>query len=93
MHNVTGFGSPPDPQAEPIPGSAMARMLRTLRGAFAFTVVDATCDYSDHVLATLDISDVICLLSGLDAIGVQHLSIAMQTMQRQDPCASSCASS
>jgi pilus assembly protein CpaE len=45
-------------------------------------VVDATCDYSDHVLASLDLSDVVCLVSGLDAIGVRHLSIAMQTLQR-----------
>jgi len=82
MENVTGFGSPPDPQAEPLSSSAMPKMLRTLRDAFTFTIVDATCDYSDHVLASLDVSDAICLVSGLDAIGVRHLSIAMQTLQR-----------
>jgi pilus assembly protein CpaE len=44
-------------------------------------VVDATSEYSDHVLAALDLSDAICLVTGLDAIGVRHMSIAMQTLQ------------
>jgi pilus assembly protein CpaE len=44
-------------------------------------VIDATCEYSDHVLSALDLSDAICLVSGLDAIGVRHLSMAMQTLE------------
>jgi len=78
---ITGFGSRPDPRAEPIPGAAIARMLSKLKDAFPFTVVDATSEYSDHVLAALDLSDAICLVTGLDAIGVRHMSIAMQTLQ------------
>ena len=78
---TTGFGSPPDPRAEPIPGAAIARMLGKLKDAFSFSVVDATSEYSDHVLAALDLSDAICLVTGLDAIGVRHMSIAIQTLQ------------
>ena len=78
---ITGFGSRPDPRAEPIPGAAIARMLSKLKDAFPFSVVDATSEYSDHVLAALDLSDAICLVTGLDAIGVRHMSIAMQTLQ------------
>jgi pilus assembly protein CpaE len=78
---ITGFGSRPDPRAEPIPGAAIARMLSKLKEAFPFSVVDATSEYSDHVLAALDLSDAICLVTGLDAIGVRHMSIAMQTLQ------------
>jgi pilus assembly protein CpaE len=33
------------------------------------------------VLASFDLSDAICLISGLDAIGVRHLSIALRTME------------
>lgn len=79
---VTGFGSRPDPRAEPIPGAAIARMLSRMKETFAFTVVDATSEYSDHVLAALDLSDAICLVTGLDAIGVRHMSIAIQTLQK-----------
>jgi pilus assembly protein CpaE len=78
---ITGFGSRPDPRAEPIPAAAIARMLSKLKDAFPFSVVDATSEYSDHVLAALDLSDAICLVTGLDAIGVRHMSIAMQTLQ------------
>jgi len=78
---VTGFGSPPDPRAEPLPASAISKMLRTLKEAFTYTVVDATSDYADHVLSSFDLSDAICLISGLDAIGVRHLSIALRTME------------
>jgi pilus assembly protein CpaE len=81
VSGVVGFGSRPDPRAEPLRGAAVARILTALRGAFAFTIVDATSEYSDHVLAALDLSDVICLVSGLDAIGVRHMSIAMHTLQ------------
>lgn len=78
---VIGFGSRPDPRAEPIQGAAIARTLGALKESFAFVVVDATSEYSDHVLAALDLSDSICLISGLDAIGIRHMSIAIQTLQ------------
>jgi len=78
---ITGFGSRPAPRAEPIPGAAIARMLSKLKDAFSFCVVDATSEYSDHVVAALDLSDSICLVTGLDAIGVRHMSIAIQTLQ------------
>lgn len=81
VSGVVGFGSRPDPRAEPLAGAAVARILTALRAAFAFTIVDATSEYSDHVLAALDLSDVVCLVSSLDAIGVRHMSIAMHTLQ------------
>jgi pilus assembly protein CpaE len=79
---VTGFGSPPDPRAEPIPTAAMRRMLGGLKEAFPFTVVDATSEYSDHVLTTLETADAVCLVTGLDVIGVKHLSIGIHTLER-----------
>jgi pilus assembly protein CpaE len=82
VEGVTGFGSPPDPRAEPIPGGAMTKMLRLLKNAFAVTIVDATSEYSDHVLAAFDMADAICLITGLDAIGVRHMSIGLQTLQK-----------
>jgi pilus assembly protein CpaE len=82
LEGVIGFGSSSDPRAEPLPSGAITRMLRAMKEAFAFTVVDATSEYSDHVLAAFDLSDAICLISGLDAIGVRHLSIGMQTLKK-----------
>ena len=79
---VIGFGSNPDPRADPIPSGAITRMLRTLKDSFAFTVIDATAEYSDHVLAAFDLADAICLISGLDAIGVRHMLMGLQTLER-----------
>lgn len=81
LGGVIGFGSPPDPGAKPIGSEAMGKVLRALRSSFAYTIVDATSDYSDHVLAAFDLSDVICLVTGLDVIGVRHMSLGMQTLE------------
>lgn len=78
---VVGFGSPPDPGATPIGSEAMGAVLRGLRSSFPYTVIDATTEFSDHVLSAFDLSDVICLVTGLDVIGVRHLSLGMQTLE------------
>lgn len=79
--HLTGFGSPPDPSAEEISAEAMSELFRAMRSTFPFTVVDATCDYSDHVLAALDQSDEVCLITALDVISVRHLSMGMHTLE------------
>jgi pilus assembly protein CpaE len=79
--NVVGYGSPPDPQADPLTVHAVGRILRMLQEAFPFVVVDGSAEYSDHVLAAFDMSDVICLITGLDVIGVRHLSLGMRTLE------------
>lgn len=79
--NVVGFGSPPDPRAQPFSADAVARMIRTLREAFPFVVIDSSTEYTDHVLAAFDASDVVCFITGLDVIGVRHLSLGIQTLE------------
>ena len=78
---VVGFGSPPDPRATPLPAGATTKTIRALRDAFPFIVVDATSEYSDHVLAALDVSDIIVLVTGLDVIGIRHMSLGLQTLE------------
>src|SRR5207247_1369106 len=75
-----GDAAPVDPGAEPVSGEAMAKLLRAVRSAFTFTVVDASAAYSDQALATFDLSDVIFLIAGLDIVGVRHLSSALRTL-------------
>jgi pilus assembly protein CpaE len=79
--NVVGYGSPPDPQAQPLQVKAVDRIIGPLQRAFPFVVVDGSAEYSDHVLAAFDISDIVCLITGLDVIGVRHLSLGMRTLQ------------
>jgi pilus assembly protein CpaE len=58
----------------------MGKVLQALRRSFDYIVVDATADYSDAALAAFDLSDEIFLVSGLDVVGVRHLSMALQTL-------------
>jgi len=74
------FGAPPDPAAEAPAGEAVGKFLRSIRSDFAYVVVDASVDYSDSALVCFDLSDIICLVTGLDVVGVKHLSKALDTL-------------
>ena len=74
------FGSGSNPGAEPVPGEQAGKVIRSLRRVFPYVVIDATADYSDASLAAFDLSDAICLITGLDVVGVRHLSLALQTL-------------
>jgi pilus assembly protein CpaE len=74
------FGAPPDPAAEAPAGEAVGKFLRAIRSDFPYVVVDASVDYSDSALVCFDLSDMICLVTGLDVVGVKHLSKALDTL-------------
>ncbi len=78
--HVWAFGAPPDPAAEAPAGEAVGKFLRAIRAEFAYVVVDASVDYSDSALVCFDLSDMICLVTGLDVVGVKHLSKALDTL-------------
>jgi pilus assembly protein CpaE len=79
--HLWGYAAPHDPgAAESVSGEAMGAALRTLRDAFAYTILDGTAGYADHVLAAMDLSDAIYLISGPDVVGLKHLSLAIQTL-------------
>ena len=72
--HLWGFGAPPDPAAEAPAGEAIGKFLRAIRSDFGYVVVDASVDYSDSALVCFDLSEVICLVTSLDVVGVKHLS-------------------
>jgi pilus assembly protein CpaE len=78
--HLRAFGAVPDPAMQPPAGEAIGKYLRTLRNNFAYVVVDASADYTDLALACFDLSDAICLVTGLDVVGVKHLSKALETL-------------
>jgi pilus assembly protein CpaE len=79
--HVIGFGNPTDPGAAGISPEATAELVRTLRSAFGYTVIDATCDFTDHVIQALELSDDVLFVTGLDVISVRHLSLGMRTLE------------
>jgi pilus assembly protein CpaE len=68
------------PGSMAVPGEAGGKVLTTLRNVFAFTIVDSPATYTDHALAAFDLSDVICLIAGLDVVGVRHLTYALKNL-------------
>ncbi|HTG47775.1 MAG TPA: P-loop NTPase [Actinomycetota bacterium] len=74
------FGAPPDPAAEAPAGEAVGKFLRSVRNEFPYVIVDASVDYSDSALVCFDLSDMICLVTALDVVGVKHLSKALDTL-------------
>lgn len=78
--HLWAFGAIPDPAMQPPAGEAVGKYLRTLRNNFSYVVVDASADYTDLALACFDLSDAICLVTGLDVVGVKHLSKALETL-------------
>ena len=78
--HLWAFGAMPDPAIQPPAGEAVGKYLRTLRNNFAYVIVDASADYTDLALACFDLSDAICLVTGLDVVGVKHLSKALETL-------------
>ncbi|MGH2756927.1 MAG: AAA family ATPase [Actinomycetota bacterium] len=78
--HLYAFGWLPDPAAEPMPGERAGKMLRAFRSAFAYTIVDASAEYSDQTVAAFDVSDEIWLVTSLDVVGVRHLLIALETL-------------
>ena len=78
--HLWAFGAMPDPAMQPPAGEAVGKYLRTLRNNFPYVIVDASADYTDLALACFDLSDAICLVTGLDVVGVKHLSKALETL-------------
>jgi len=78
--HLFGFGSPSDPGAEKIDPDAIKGLLAAMRGAYDIIVVDAPADYSDQIIVAVDVSDAICLVAGLDVVGIKHLSKGLDTL-------------
>jgi pilus assembly protein CpaE len=78
--HLYGFGAVPDPAMQPPAGEAIGKYLRVLRQNFGYVVVDASADYTDLALACFDLSDAVCLVTGLDVVGVKHLSKALEPL-------------
>lgn len=79
-NGLWAYASREDPGAEDVSSAAIGKVLRGLRAHFGYVVVDTGGGYADHVLATLDLSDVIYLIATLDVVSIRHLLVALDTL-------------
>jgi pilus assembly protein CpaE len=78
--HLWAYGAPTDPTAEAPAGEAIGKFLRAMRNDFPYVIVDASVDYSDSALVCFDLSELICLITSLDVVGVKHLGKALDTL-------------
>jgi pilus assembly protein CpaE len=66
--------------AEKIPATVVAELIRTLKRMFEYVVIDTPPAFTEHVLTALDNTDVQVLLATLDIPAVKNLRLALDTL-------------
>lgn len=66
--------------AETISAEAVQRILRMLRQAFRYVVVDSPASFTEHIVAALDESDHCALVTSMDVPSIKNLKLALQTL-------------
>jgi pilus assembly protein CpaE len=70
--------APPTPEAaELITGANIKRVLETLRGSYAWVVVDTWPSFQEQVLTMLDVADVILTLMTLEITSLKNVRVFM----------------
>ncbi len=64
--------------AESVTGEQFAKVLQFLRRMFAYVVVDTSCYLSDVVLSSLDVTDVVILLTTQDIPAIKNARVALE---------------
>jgi pilus assembly protein CpaE len=67
-------------EADRIPGATVSEMLRVARRSYDYVIIDTPPAFSEHVLAALDMCDILILLATLDIPAVKNLRLALDTL-------------
>ncbi len=69
-------------EGDNVPADAVSRLLEMLRSEFQYVIVDTGVGMSEHVLAALDESSDVVLVSGMDVPGVRDLRKELDALTR-----------
>ena len=67
-------------EVDGIPGATVGEMLRVARHAYDYIIIDTPPAFSEHVLAALDLCDMLVLLATLDIPAVKNLRLTLDTL-------------
>jgi pilus assembly protein CpaE len=67
-------------EAERIPASTVVELLRVLRRMYDYIVIDTPPAFTEHVLASFDVSDVYILLATLDIPALKNLRLTLDML-------------
>jgi pilus assembly protein CpaE len=68
-------------EAERIPASTVQELLRVLKRMYDYVVVDTPPAFTEHVLASFDVSDVYILLATLDIPALKNLRLTLDMLE------------
>jgi pilus assembly protein CpaE len=75
--------APPTPEAaELITGANIKKVLETLRGSYAYVVVDTWPSFQEQVLTMLDVADVILTLMTLEITSLKNVRVFMEIAEK-----------
>jgi pilus assembly protein CpaE len=83
-HEPSGLdvvAAPADPaDADRVPSHVIVELLRVARANYDYVFVDTPPSFTEHVLASFDLSDLTVLIATLDIPAVKNLRIAINTL-------------
>ena len=68
--------------ADQIPAAMTTQLLQVARGMYDFIIVDTPPAFTEHVLATLDVTDVSILIATMDVPAVKNMCLVLNTMDQ-----------
>jgi pilus assembly protein CpaE len=67
--------------AETITAESVQSVLRVLKSAFQYVVIDTPPLFTDHVLAAIDETDVLVSVTAMDVPSIKNLRVSLQTFE------------
>jgi len=67
-------------EVDTISGATVGEMLRVARRSYDYIIIDTPPAFSEHVLAALDLCDMLVLLATLDIPAVKNLRLTLDTL-------------
>lgn len=71
-------------QAEVVTGPHMTAILKAMRAAYKYVVVDTTPAFNEAMLAALDISDMVLVVAAMDLPTIKNVKLCLEIMDSLD---------
>jgi pilus assembly protein CpaE len=78
LHTICAPSQPSE--VDRISGATVGEMLRVARHSYEYIIIDTPPAFSEHVLAALDLCDMLVLLATLDIPAVKNLRLTLDTL-------------
>jgi pilus assembly protein CpaE len=67
-------------QAETVTGAHITAILKAMRSAFKYTIVDTSPAFSEHGLAALDMADIVLVVASLDLPTIKNVKLGLEIL-------------